>query len=402
MDKASVRDISVKGKRAFVRVDFNVPMDEKAGTITDDVRIRAALPTIRYLIEGGARLVLASHLGRPDGKVVESMRMAPVAKRLSELLGKPVATTRDCIGPEAERAAAGLKNGDVLLLENLRFHAEEEANTAAFSEALARLADVYVDDAFGTAHRKHASIVGIAAHLPSVSGLLMERELQMLGGLLDNPAHPFCALLGGAKISDKVGLLKTILGKVDRVLIGGGMAATFLKAKGLETGLSLLEVERVDTARQIVEEAQARGVKVMLPMDVLAADKITADGTARVVPSFEIPADLRIVDIGPKSVQAFQEQLKDCRTVFWNGPMGIYEVPQYAAGTKAMAQTLAGLKASTVIGGGSTADVVAELGLESKMTFVSTGGGASLALLSGEKLPGVEALMDKGAAAKMK
>jgi phosphoglycerate kinase len=402
MDKASVRDISVKGKRAFVRVDFNVPMDEKAGTITDDVRIRAALPTIRYLIDSGARLVLASHLGRPDGKVVESMRMAPVAKRLSELLARPVATTRDCIGPEAERAAAVLKNGDVLLLENLRFHAEEEANTPAFSAALARLADVYVDDAFGTAHRKHASIVGIAGLLPSVSGLLMERELQMLGGLLDNPAHPFCALLGGAKISDKVGLLKTILGKVDRVLIGGGMAATFLKAKGLETGLSLLEVERVDTARQIVAEAGTRGVKVMLPMDVLAADKITADGTARVVPSFEIPPDLRIVDIGPKSVQAFQEQLKDCRTVFWNGPMGIYEVPQYAAGTKAMAQTLAGLKASTVIGGGSTADVVAELGLESKMTFVSTGGGASLSLLSGEKLPGVEALMDKGAAAKMK
>jgi phosphoglycerate kinase len=402
MDKASVRDINVKGKRTFVRVDFNVPMDEKAGTITDDVRIRAALPTIRYLIDNGARVVLASHLGRPDGKVVDSMRMAPVAKRLAELLGKPVAITGDCTGPEAEKAAAALRNGDVLLLENLRFHAEEEGNSPPFAAALARLADIYVDDAFGTAHRKHASIVGIATRLPSVSGLLMERELQMLGGLLETPAHPFCALLGGAKVSDKVGLLKTILGKVDRVLIGGGMAATFLKAKGLETGLSLLEAERVDTARQIVIEAEARGVKVMLPMDVLAADKTTADATAKVVPSFEIPADLRIVDIGPKSVQAFQEQLKDCRTVFWNGPMGIYEVPQFAAGTRAMAQTLAGLKASTVIGGGSTADVVAEMGLESRMTFVSTGGGASLSLLSGEKLPGVEALMDKSAAARLK
>jgi phosphoglycerate kinase len=264
------------------------------------------------------------------------------------------------------------------------------------------MAEIYIDDAFGTAHRKHASITGITKHLPSVAGLLMERELQMLGGILESPTHPFCALLGGAKVSDKVGLLKTILGKVDRVLIGGGMAATFMKAKGLETGLSLLEVERVDTARQIVTEAEAKGVRVMLPLDVLVADKITTDAVTKVVPSYEIPENMRIVDIGPRSVQAFKDQLKDCKTVFWNGPMGIYEVPKFAEGTRAMATTLAGLKASTVIGGGSTADIVAELGLEGKMTFVSTGGGASLSFLSGEKLPGVEALMDKKDAGKVK
>jgi len=397
MDKASIKDIQTGGKRVFVRVDFNVPLDEKTGQITDDERIRAALPTIKYLIDQSAKVILSSHLGRPDGKVVESMRMTPVAKRLSELLGKNVATTRDCVGPEVEKAAAGLKNGDVLLLENLRFHAEEEANDPAFSQSLARLADVYVDDAFGTAHRKHASIVGMTKYLPPVAGLLMERELTMLGGLLENPAHPFCALLGGAKVSDKVGLLQRIMGKVDRVLIGGGMAATFLKARGLEIGQSLLEADRMSTATRIMDDAEKRKVRLLLPVDALVADKVSAEAATTVVPTDRIPSNTRIVDVGPKTIAAFQEQLKDCMTVFWNGPMGIYEIRQFAEGTKTFARTLAGLKASTVIGGGSTADIVAELGLGNKMTFVSTGGGASLSLLSGEKLPGVEALLDKGA-----
>ena len=396
MDKQAVTDIDVTGKRVLVRVDFNVPVDEKTGAITDDVRIRAALPTIKALTDRGARVILASHLGRPDGKVVESMRLGPVARRLSELVGKPVATTPDCIGPEAERAAARLKNGDLLLLENLRFHAEEEANSPAFAEGLARLAEVYVDDAFGTAHRKHASIVGVTKHLPSVAGLLLEKELKNLGGLLENPARPFCAVLGGAKISDKVGLLQRIMGKVDCVLIGGGMAATFLKAKGLEIGQSLFEADRVETASKLMEETTKKGIKLVLPVDVVIADKINAESASKVVPADRVPPNMRIADIGPAAVKAFQEQLKDCRTVFWNGPMGVYEVPKFSEGTRALAQTLASLSASTVIGGGSTADVVAELGLENKMTFVSTGGGASLSFLSGEKLPGVEALNDRG------
>ena len=402
MDKASIKDVDVRGKKTLVRVDFNVPLDEKTGEIMDDSRIRAALPTIKYLVDKGAKTILASHLGRPDGKVVESMRMAPVAKRLSELLGRQVATAQDCTGPEAENAASSLSNGDVLLLENLRFHAEEEANNPAFAEALSKLAQIYVDDAFGTAHRKHASIVGVTRYLPSVSGLLMERELKMLGGLLENPAHPFCALLGGAKISDKVNLVRAIMSKIDRVLIGGGMAATFLKGKGLEIGQSLVEMDRVDTASQIMREAGSRNVRFLLPVDVVVADKIGPDAATQIVDAERIPANMRIVDIGPRSIKSFQEQLKGCKTVFWNGPMGIYEVPKFAEGTKSMATTLAGLKASTVIGGGSTADIVAELGLENKMSFVSTGGGASLSFLSGEKLPGVEALMDKKAAAALK
>jgi phosphoglycerate kinase len=395
MDKASIRDIDVHGKQVLVRVDFNVPIDEKSGRITDDGRIRASLPTVRYLIDHGARVVLASHLGRPDGKVVESMRMAPVARRLSELLGKEVATTRDCIGADAERAAANLRNGEVLLIENLRFHAEEEANDPAFAAALTKLADIYVDDAFGTAHRKHASIVGVTRDLPSVAGLLMERELSMLGGLLESPDHPFCALLGGAKISDKIGLLRTIMNKVDRVLVGGGMAATFLRAKGLGTGLSLVEEERVETASQIMDEAATRRIRLVLPADVLVSQSISGDAAGSVVTADRVPPDMRIVDIGPRAVESFRNELEDCKTVFWNGPMGIYEVPGFGEGTRALATAVAGLSASTVIGGGSTADIVSSLGLETKMTFVSTGGGASLSFLSGDKLPGVEALMDR-------
>lgn len=397
MDKASIKDVDVRGKRTLVRVDFNVPLDEKTGAIMDDSRIRAALPTIKYLVEKGARVVLGSHLGRPDGKVVESMRMAPVAKKLSELIGKDVATARDCIGPDVEKASLDLKDGGILLLENLRFHAEEESNDPGFAQALAKVADIYVDDAFGTAHRKHASMVGVTKYLPSVAGLLMERELKVLGSLLDNPAHPFCALLGGAKISDKVNLVRSIMGKVDRILIGGGMAATFFKGKGLGIGQSLVEDDRVETASQIMREAESANVRLLLPVDVLVADKVGPDASTQVVSAERVPPNMRIVDLGPKAIKAFQEQLKGCKTVFWNGPMGIYEVPIFAEGTKSMARTLASLNASTVIGGGSTADIVTEMGLENRMSFVSTGGGASLSFLSGERLPGVEALMNKPA-----
>ncbi len=312
------------------------------------------------------------------------------------MLGKKVASTSDCIGAEAEKAAANLQDGEVLLLENLAFMPRKKQMHRTSPKALARLADVYVDDAFGTAHRKHASIVGITKYLPSVSGLLLDKELEYLGGLLSQPQHPFCALLGGAKISDKVGLLQNIMGKVDRVLIGGGMAATFLKAKGFETGQSLVENDSIDTVKQIIAESEKRHIKLTLPIDVVVANNLTTNAVIRTVSVDKILSDMKIADIGPKTVTLFREQLEDCRTVFWNGPMGVYEVTQFAAGTKAMAETLAGLKASTVIGGGSTADVVVELKLEKKMTFVSTGGGASLALLSGEILPGVEALMDKG------
>ncbi len=396
MGKASIRDVNVTGKRVFTRVDFNVPLDENSGAIMDDSRIRAAIPTIKLLIEKGAQVILASHLGRPDGRAVDSMRMTPVAKRLGEILGKEVATTRDCIGDEAEKAANGLKSGEILLLENLRFHAEEEKNAPEFAAALARLADIYVDDAFGTAHRKHASITGITAHLPAVAGLLMERELEMIEGIITKPEKPFGALLGGAKVSDKVGLLQNIMGKVDRVLIGGGMAATFFKAKGLEVGQSLLEVDRIETARQIMQETAKRNIRLRLPVDVVVVINTTTKTPGLVVDAEKVTAGMKIADIGPKTVDLFRNELAECKTVFWNGPMGIYEMPQFASGTKMMAETMAILKASTIIGGGSTADIVKELGLEQKMTFVSTGGGASLALLSGEKLPGVEALMDKG------
>lgn len=395
MNKQTIRDVDVSGKRVLVRVDFNVPLDEKTQTIGDDSRIRAAVPTIKNLIERGARVLLASHLGRPDGKVVESQRLGVVAPRLSELLGKPVKTVRDCIGPEVEKAAAALKNGEVLLLENLRFYAAEEANEPDFAHKLASLAEIYVDDAFGTAHRKHASIVGVTKHLPAVAGLLMEQELQHLGGILENPARPFAGLFGGAKVSDKVALLENIMGKVDYLLIGGGMAATFLKAKSYQVGKSLVEEDRLETAARLMEKAEANKVSLMLPADVVVADEIKPEAKGMVVPIEKILPQQRIVDIGSRTIESFSEKLRECKTVFWNGPMGIYEIPQFAQGTVAMAKVLASLKATMVIGGGSTSDAVMEMGLADKMTFVSTGGGASLMLLGGQKLPGVEALMDK-------
>ncbi len=395
MNKMTVRDIDVGGKRVLVRADFNVPLEEKTGAISDDRRIQVTLPTIKYLIKRGAKVILCSHLGRPKGKVVDELRMTVVAQRLSQIMGQQVGVATDCIGPDVEKSVENLKSGDVLLLENLRFHLDEERDSPAFARALARLADIYVDDAFGTAHRAHASIVGVTEYLPAVAGLLLEKELNALGGILENPAHPFAALLGGAKVSDKVGMFENIMDKVDYLLIGGGMAATFLKAKSYEMGLSLVEQDKLGTAVGLMEKATKNGVRLLLPVDVVIADKIVAEAKIETVPVDGISPDWRIVDIGRQTIANFSAELKRCKTVFWNGPMGIYEIPKFAQGTQAIAKLLGSLEATTVIGGGSTAELVTEMGLADKMTFVSTGGGASLKFLGGQALPGVEALMDR-------
>jgi phosphoglycerate kinase len=395
MNKMTVRDIEVSDKRVLVRVDFNVPLDVKTGAITDDSRIRAALPTIKDLVERNARVILISHLGRPKGKVVDELRMTPVAQRLSQILGQPVGMAMNCIGPEVEKSVAALRSGDVLLLENLRFHSDEEAGSADFAKSLARLGDVFVNDAFGTSHRAHASIAGIAQFLPAVAGLLLEKEINNLGSLLEKPDHPFTSLFGGAKVSDKVNMLENIMDKVDCLLIGGGMAATFLKAKSYEIGQSLIEAESVGTAAQLIEEATKSGVRLILPVDVVIADELSAEAKGEVVSIDNIPADRKIVDIGPQTIELFRKELKDSKTVFWNGPVGVEEIPQFAGGTKTLARLLAGLEAKTIIGGGSTAEVVNTMGLADKVTFVSTGGGASLKFLGGEELPGVVALRDK-------
>ena len=395
MNKMTVRDIEVAGKRVLVRVDFNVPVDARTGAITDDSRIKAALPTIRYLIERNARIILISHLGSPKGKFVNELRLTPVAQRLSQILGQQVGVAVDCIGSEVEKSVETLQAGDVLLLENLRFHSDEETGSADFARALARLGDIFVNDAFGTSHRAHASITGIVRYLPAVAGLLLEKEIDTLGGLLKNPDHPFVSLFGGAKVSDKVSMLKNIMSKVDCLLIGGGMAATFLKAKSYEVGTSLVEVESLGIAIELIKQTEKSGVKLMLPVDVMVADEIDSSAVGKVVPVDAVPRDKKIVDIGPKTVAAFRKELEKSRTVFWNGPMGVEEIPQFARGTQTLARLLPGLKAKTIVGGGSTAEVIDALGLSDKVTFVSTGGGASLKFLGGEELPGVVALLDK-------
>jgi len=397
MNKLTIRDIGVGGKRVLVRVDFNVPLDEATGAITDDSRIRATLPTVKYLIDRRARVILCSHLGRPMGKVVEKLRLAVVAQRLSQLLGQPVEVATDCIGSDVEKTIEKLGEGDVLLLENIRFHPEEEENDASFAQALARLADIYVNDAFGASHRAHASIAGVANYLPAVAGLLIEKELEVLGSILTNPAHPFAELAGGAKVSDKISVLENTMDKVDCLLIGGGMAATFLKAKSYEVGTSLVEKDKLALAAKLMRDAAQRGVRLMLPVDVVVADTLSAESKVKAVSVEDIAPDWRIVDIGPQTISNFSEELRRCQTIFWNGPMGVYEIPQFAQGTKAMARLLAGLEATTIIGGGSTAEVVTEMKLADKVTFVSTGGGASLRFLGGETLPGVEVLLDKKA-----
>jgi len=395
MNKMSLRDIEVEGKRVLVRVDFNVPLDEKTGEITDDSRIQATLPTIKYLIGHGTKVILISHLGRPKGKVIDELRLTVVARRLSQFLGQPVGAATDCIGPEIEKLAETLNNGDVLLLENVRFHPEEEENDASFAQALAQLGDIYVNDAFSASHRAHASITGIANYLPAVAGLLLEREIKTLGGILGNPAHPFAVLLGGAKISDKIGMLENIRDKVDSLLIGGGMAATLLKAKSYEVGLSLVEEDKLEFVTQLMRDITKQGTRLVLPVDVVIADSLSAEATYKIVPIDNIPPDFMIADIGPLTIDSFSQELKRCKTAFWNGPMGIYEIPQFASGTKTIARIIAGIEATTVIGGGSTAEAVIEMKLADKMNFVSTGGGASLRFLSGKALPGVEVLIDK-------
>ena len=395
MAKKSLRDIEVEGKSVLVRVDFNVPLDVRTSAITDDSRIRAALPTIKYLIEHKAKVILCSHLGRPKGRVVRELRMTPVAFRLSQLLGLPVTSMADCVGAEIESAINKLNAGDVILLDNIRFHSEEEANDPLFAQALARLADVYVNDAFGTAHRAHASIVGIAKYLPAVAGFLMDKELHALSGILSNPEHPFGALLGGAKVGDKIGLIQNILTKVDLLLIGGGMAATFLKSQDYEVGLSLIETDKLDVAEHLIMKAKRDRISLILPEDVVVADSIDEPAIEETVPIDEMPHDKYIVDIGPKTIEFFSQQLLHCRTVFWNGPMGVHEISQFARGTRALVELLANLNATTIIGGGSTAEIVEEMKLTHKMNHVSTGGGASLKFLEGTELPGVAVLQDK-------
>jgi len=395
MPKKTVEDIDVKGKRVLLRVDFNVPLDINTGAISDDSRIRASLPTIKYLVDHKAKVILCSHLGRPEGKVVENLRMAPIAQRLSQLMGLPVSVASDCIGQEVENKVRTLKEGDILVLENLRFHPEEEADDAGFAQKLARLADIYVNDAFGTAHRAHASTVGVAKYLPAVAGLLMNKELKVMEKLLHDPERPSACLIGGAKVSDKIELLQNMLKKVDMLLVGGGMAATFFKAQGYEVGHSLVEDDKLDLAKKLLQEAKEWKVPFLLPIDAVVAPEIKAGASTRVVPTTNIPSGSHIVDIGPKSIELFCNELKKCHTIMWNGPMGIYEMPQFAQGTKSIASFLSTLDATTIIGGGSSAEVVHEMGLTDKMTHVSTGGGASLRFLEGATLPGVEVLLDR-------
>jgi phosphoglycerate kinase len=396
MDKKTIRDIDVRGKKVLVRVDFNVPIDTKTGEITDDSRIRAAIPTIQYLLEHDTRVILMSHMDRPKGKVVEELRLAPVANRLSKIIGKEVKAISDCIGPEVEKAVSRLGKGELMILENLRFHAGEEEGSTEFARSLARLGDIYVNDAFGTSHRAHASIAGITKFIPAVAGFLLEKEVDTLGGLLENPVHPFTSLFGGAKVSDKVALLRNIMNRVDSILIGGGMAATFLKSQSFEIGKSAIEDETVDVAAALIDEAERNRVRLLLPIDVMVAAAIDAKADGVIVSVEDIPQDKIIVDIGPRTVEMFSTQLQKSKTVFWNGPVGIEEIPQFASGTRALANIIAGLEATTVIGGGSTAEVINSMGLNEKVTFVSTGGGASLEFLGGDKLPGVVALLDKG------
>lgn len=389
MNKKTIRDIDVKGKRVLVRVDFNVPLKE--GTVTDDTRIRAALPTLNYLLEHGAALILCSHLGRPKGKPVPELKMDPVAARLAELLDHPVKKLDDCVGSEVEAAVESINPGDIILLENTRFHPEERANDPQFAGQLASLAEIYVNDAFGSAHRAHASTEGVAHHLPAVAGFLMEKELEFLGKATENPDHPYIAILGGAKVSDKIGVIENLLEQCDRLLIGGGMANTFFKAMGFEVGDSLVEDNVVSTAQALLEKASSR---LILPVDVVIADSFDNNANTKIVAPNEVSEGWRILDIGPKTVPTFESALGGAKTVVWNGPLGVFEMPNFAQGTFAVAQLLADLDAVTIIGGGDSAAAVREAGLKDKMTHVSTGGGASLDFLEGKALPGVKVLMD--------
>lgn len=395
MPKISVRDLNVKAKRIFMRVDFNVPLND-AGEITDDTRIRASLPTIKYIVERGGRLILASHLGRPKGKPNPKMSLKPAATRLAEMLGKPVAFAPDCIGPQAEAAAKALKDGDVLLLENLRFHPEEEKNVPEFAQQLAALAEVYVDDAFGSAHRAHASTEGITHYLsPCAAGLLMEKELEYLGKAVENVARPYVAIVGGAKVSDKIELLQNFLKIADTVLVGGAMAYTFLKAQGVEVGLSKTEDDKLDLAKSLLQDAQSRGKEFLLPKDHIVAEKFDASAAAETAATRAIPANRIGLDIGPATRAEYAAEIAKAKTIVWNGPMGVFEMSQFAAGTLAIAKAVAASSAVSIVGGGDSVSAVNKMGVADKISHISTGGGASLEFLSGLTLPGVAALTEK-------
>lgn len=397
MNKKTIEDIEVKGKKVLVRCDFNVPQDSE-GNITDDIRIRGALPTIKYLKEHGAKTILMSHLGRPKGEGYEKKySLKPVADRLSELLGAKVYFAEDgeVVGENAKKLSAELKDGDILLLENVRFVKGETKNDKEFAEKLASLGDIFVNDAFGTAHRAHSSTAGVAEHLPAVAGYLIQKEIEVMGKALDNPERPFVAILGGAKVSDKIGVINNLLEKVDKLIIGGGMAYTFVKAMGLETGKSLLEADKVDYAKEMIEKAKAKGVELLLPVDNVIATEFKADAEHMTVDIDKIPEGYMGLDIGPKTIKLYEDAIIDAKTVIWNGPMGVFEMPAFAVGTKAVAEALSKVNGTTIIGGGDSAAAVEQLGYADKMTHISTGGGASLEFLEGLELPGIAALNDK-------
>ena len=394
MNKKTVKDIDLKGKKVFVRCDFNVPMDENQN-ITDNTRIVAALPTIKYLLEQNCKIILVSHLGRPKGEVKPEFSLKPVAKELSKLLGKEVIMANDVIGEDATTKAENLKEGEIMLLENVRFHREETDNDPEFAKKLASMAEVFVNDAFGTAHRAHASTTGIADYIPGVAGFLIEKELKFLGNAINNPERPFVAILGGAKVSDKIGVIDSLLDKVDTLMIGGGMAYTFFKAQGYNVGNSLCEVEKTDLALQEIEKAKEKGVKLLLPIDTKVGKEFKPDTESKTVAWTEIPDGWEGFDIGEKTIEMFKNELQSAKTVIWNGPLGLFEFDQFAIGTNEIAKTLADLDATTIIGGGDSAAAVTKAGLADKMTHISTGGGASLEFLEGKKLPGIECLQDK-------
>ena len=395
-NKQTVTDVPAAGKKVLLRCDFNVPMaKDGSGTITDDKRIRAALPTIQYLLDNQAAVIACSHMGKPKGKWKPELSLAPVAKRLSELLGKEVVMARDVIGPDATAKAAALQPGQIMLLENLRFEPGEEKNDPAFAKALAEMAELYVSDAFGTVHRAHASTAGVASYLPAVSGFLIQKELEIIGGALQNPKRPLVAVLGGSKVSSKIGVINNLLELADTVIIGGGMAYTFAKAQGGEIGTSLLEPDWIDYAGEMIQKAAAKGVKLLLPVDNVCAKEFSADAEPELYPAGQIPADRMGMDIGPETRKIYAEAVKDAGTVIWNGPMGVFEFPAFAKGTEAMAEALANSDAVTIIGGGDSAAAVQQLGYADRMTHISTGGGASLEFMEGKELPGVAALLDK-------
>ena len=393
--KKTIADVQVEGKKVLVRCDFNVPLDKATGAITDDKRIRAAIPTIKYLLDHHAAVILCSHLGKPKGEWKESLSLAPVAKRLEELLGQPVIFAKDIVGEDAKAKAKALKCGEVMLLENLRFDKREEKNDPEFAKELADMAELYVSDAFGTVHRAHASTEGVSHYLPAVSGFLVAKELAVMGKALDDPKRPFVAVLGGAKVSDKIGVINNLLDKADTVIIGGGMAYTFAKAQGGSIGKSLCEPDKLDYALQMIQKAKDRGVQLLLPTDTVAAAEFSADADSLVVPTDAIPDDMEGLDIGPETICTFCAAVRGAGTVVWNGPMGVFEFEKFAAGTRAMAQALAGSGAITIVGGGDSAAAVEQMGFADRITHISTGGGASLEFLEGIELPGVACLLDK-------